>query len=60
MGQTSGRMDWFKMKYMEDLMLICRYSFLSIILHEGGEFTINTAKRCLFRLTKRQPGECLF
>ena len=58
MGQTNGWMDWFKMKYMEDLMLI--YSFLSITLHEGGKFTINSVKRCLFRLTKLQPGECLF
>ena len=58
MGQTNGWMDCFKMKYMEDLMLI--YSFLSITLHKGGKFTINSAKRCLFRLAKLQPGECLF
>ena len=37
-----------KTKYLEDLMLI--YIFLSITLRKGREFTINTAKRCFFRL----------
>ena len=57
-------MDWFKLRddlqnkiYIEDLMLI--YIFLSITLHEGGKFTINSAK-CMFRLIERQPGEYLF
>ena len=47
-----------KTKYIEDLMLI--YIFLSITLREGGKFTINTTKRCLFRLIKLQLVECLF
>ena len=49
-----------KTKYIEDLMLI--YIFLSITLREegGGEFTIHTTKRCLFRLIELQPVECLF
>ena len=49
-----------KTKYIEDLMLI--YIFLSITLREGGggEFTINTTKRSLFRLIELQPVECLF
>ena len=35
---------------------------LSIALHGGGggNFIINTAKRCLLRLVKLQPGECVF
>ena len=36
------------------------YIFLSIALHEGGKFIINTAKRCFFRLIELQPVECLF
>ena len=50
-----------KTKYIEDLMLI--YIFLSVTLREGGGgggFTINTTKRCLFRLIELQPVECLF
>ena len=40
--------------------LVHIYIFLSITLRKGGKFTINTAKRCLFRIIKLQPGECLF
>ena len=47
-----------KTKYIEDLMLI--YIFLSITLREEGKFTINTTKRCLFRLSEMQPVECPF
>ena len=47
-----------KTKYPEDLMLI--YIFLSITLRKGREFTINTPKRCFFRLIELQPSECLF
>ena len=47
-----------KTKYLEDLMLI--YIFLSITLREGENFTINTAKRCLFRVIELQPVECHF
>ena len=36
------------------------YILLSIALHEGGKFFINTPKRCLLRLVELQPGECLF
>ena len=53
----SNYMMIYKTKYIEDLMLI--YIFLSIMLHKGREFTINTAKRS-FRLIELQPGECLF
>ena len=42
---------------LDDLMHI--YIFLSIMLHEGGKFTIDTAKRCLFRLIEPPPGEYL-
>ena len=44
----SNNMMICKTKYIEDLMLI--YMFLSIMLREGREFTINTANHCLFRL----------
>ena len=49
MGQTnvwigSNYMMICETKDMEDLMLI--YIFLSIMLREGGKFTINGAKRC--------------
>ena len=54
----SNNMMICKTKYIEDLMLI--YMFLSIMLREGREFTINTANHCLFRLIELQPSECLF
>ena len=49
MGQTnvwigSNYMMICETKHMADLMLI--YIFLSIMLREGGKFTINGAKRC--------------
>ena len=36
------------------------YIFLSIMIREGGKFTIDTTTCCLLRLIKLQPGECLF
>ena len=54
----SNNMVICQTKYLEDLMLI--YMFLSITLHKGREFTINTANRCLFRLIELQPSECRF
>ena len=48
-----------KRNNIEDLVII--YTSLSITLHKGGKFTMNSAKRCLFfRLIKLHPGECLF
>ena len=36
------------------------YIFLSIKLHKGRKFIINTTKRCLFRLIKLKPVQHLF
>ena len=61
MGQTNARVDWFKLhkkKKKSHLMLID--IFLSIMLHGGGKFSKNPAKRCLLRLFELKPGECLF
>ena len=55
------QITWWSAKWiniLDDLMHI--YIFLSIMLREGGKFTIDTAKCCLFRLIELQPGECLF
>ena len=54
----SNNMVICQTKYLEDLMLI--YMLLSITLHKGREFIINTANRCLFRLIELQPSECRF
>ena len=43
---------------IKDLML--NYIFLSIKLHKGRKFIINTTKRCLFRLIKLKPVQHLF
>ena len=61
MGQTNARMDWFKLHDLQKkshLMLI--NIFLSIMLHGGGKFSKNPAKRCLVRLIELQSGEYLF
>ena len=36
------------------------FAFNCITWGGGGDFIINTAKRCLLRLIKLQPGECVF
>ena len=36
------------------------YIFLSIKLHKGRKFIINTTKRCLFRLIKLKPVQHRF
>ena len=70
MGQING---WYNVwmdsgfKLHDDLQNVIHRRF-NAHLHfcfnyntrEGGKFTINTTKRCLFRLIELQPVECLF
>ena len=67
MGQTNVWMDWFKLHHDDDLQNEIHRRFnahlhfpFNYVTRGGGEFTINTTKRCLFRLIELQPVECLF
>ena len=59
-------MDWFKLH--DDLQneihrrfnAHLHFPFNYVTRGGGGEFTINTTKRSLFRLIELQPVECLF
>ena len=59
-------MDWFKLhddlqnKIHRRFNAHLHFPFSYVTRGGGGEFTINTTKRSLFRLIELQPVECLF
>ena len=65
-GTMNVWIDWFKL--YDDLQneihrrfnAQLHFPFSYVTRGRGGEFTINTTKRCLFRLIELQPVECLF